>query len=209
MRGKPRLLISDDQLLMAQCLQHLLERAFAGVEIVERRQDLVDAVTKYVPHLFLFDPTPFLQGMELMHRIRTVSPATKLVILTVHRDPEYPLEAFRAGAAGYLLKCCSVSELITAIWQVLRGRSYLTPLVGQYLASGAMSFRRRRNATSLTSRQHQVLQLVAQGCTAKEIAVALNLSVKTAVFHKTAIMDRLGLYTTAELTRYALERGAV
>jgi DNA-binding NarL/FixJ family response regulator len=202
---KPRLLIADDQLLVAQCLQQLLAGEFPGVEIVENQHELVDAVARSTPDLLLLDA---LTGTELMPRIRAVSLATKVVIVTMH-SPRYAVEAFRAGAVGYLLKCCSPSELLTAIWQVLQGRAYLTPLVDQHVVAAAMKSQPRQNARSLTSRQNQVLQLVAEGCTAKEIASALNLSVKTAVFHKTAIMDKLGLRTTAELTRYALERGVV
>ncbi len=128
-------------------------------------------------------------------------------MVTAHNEPEYVVEAFRAGAAGYVLKQCAVSELVTALRQVLEGRSYVTPLMAEHVVAAATNPGLRRNPASLTSRQREVLQLVAEGCTAKEIANSLNISAKTAVFHKMAIMDKLGVRTTAELTRYALEHG--
>jgi DNA-binding NarL/FixJ family response regulator len=205
-----RLLIADNQLLMALCLQQLLDRDFPGVKIVENLQELVEVVARSTPDLILLDLVmPLPKGIELMRRIRTVSPITKVVVVTEHSQPDCVGEALRAGAVGYLLKSCSVSELTTAIWQVLQGRSYVTPMIGQRVIPFATNSQPQSGVLTLTSRQQQVLQLIARGHTAKEIAAALNLSVKTAVFHKTGIMDKLGLRTTAELTRYALERGIV
>jgi DNA-binding NarL/FixJ family response regulator len=128
------------------------------------------------------------------------------MVVTKQDEPEYVAESLRAGASGYLLKWCAVSELVTAIHAVLNGHSYLTSSLskrgGSTVISGTGS-----TSKSLTARQREVLQLVAQGRTAKEIANVLGLSVKTAVFHKMSIMDKLGLRTTAELTRYAMEHG--
>jgi DNA-binding NarL/FixJ family response regulator len=126
-----------------------------------------------------------------------------VVIVTAHSDPQYVAEAFRAGASGFVLKRCAVAELVVAIRAVLAGQTYITPLMAHRAAEAAES----APGSVLTSRQREVLQLVAEGCTAKEIAKVLKLSVKTAVFHKVAIMQKLGLHSTAELTRYAIETG--
>jgi DNA-binding NarL/FixJ family response regulator len=171
-------------------------------------RDLLKVVELTHPDLVLLDiGMPILNGIEAARHFRKVSPQTKIVVVTAHNEPEYVVEAFRAGASGYVLKRCAVSELVVAIRQVMDGHTYVTPLVAEHVVAAATNPKLRRNPANLTSRQREVLQLVAEGCTAKEIANWLNLSVKTAVFHKMAIMDKLGLRTTAELTRYALEHG--
>jgi DNA-binding NarL/FixJ family response regulator len=206
MNARPHLLIADDT-LTAQCLQRLLESEFPGVEFVSDGQALLDAAATSRPDLVLLDIRRLgFDGFEAMRRLREVSPAAKVIVLTMHDEPEYVAEALRLGASGYLLKWCAVSELVTAIRAVLNGHSYLTPALGPR-ADSIVSSKPRANSKSLTLRQREVLQLVAQGRTAKEIATALGLSIKTAVFHKMAIMDKLGLRTTADLTRYALEHG--
>ena len=206
MNVRPHILIADDT-LTAQCLQRLLESEFPGVEFVSDGQALLDAAATTKPDLVLLDITrPGFDGFEAMRRLREVSRATKVIVLTLHDEPEYVAEALHAGASGYV-RNCGVSELVTAIRAVLNGRSYVTPSLGQRVDSIQSSGKPRANSKSLTLRQREVLQLVAQGRTAKEIATALGLSVKTAVFHKMAIMDKLGLRTTADLTRYALDHG--
>jgi DNA-binding NarL/FixJ family response regulator len=207
MNARPHLLIADDT-LTAQCLQRLLESEFPSVEFVSDGQALLDATATSKPDLVLLDiRRPGFDGFEAMRRLREVSRATKVIVLTLHDEPEYVAEALRGGASGYVLKWCAVSELVTAIRAVLNGHSYLTPALGRHVDSIMSSGKPRASSKSLTSRQREVLQLVAQGRTAKEIAIALGLSVKTAVFHKMAIMDKLGLRTTADLTRYALDHG--
>jgi len=206
MNVRPHILIADDT-LTAQCLQRLLESEFPGVEFVSDGQALLDAAATTKPDLVLLDITrPGFDGFEAMRRLREVSRATKVIVLTLHDEPEYVAEALHAGASGYVLNC-GVSELVTAILAVLNGRSYVTPSLGQRVDSIQSSGKPRPNSKSLTLRQREVLQLVAQGRTAKEIATALGLSVKTAVFHKMAIMVKLGLRTTADLTRYAIDHG--
>ena len=207
MNARPHILIADDT-LTAQCLQRLLESEFPGVEFVSDGQALLDAAAATKPDLVLLDITrPGFDGFEAMRRLREVSRATKVIVLTLHDEPEYVAEALRGGASGYVLKSCAVSELVTAIRAVLNGHSYLTPALGGRLDSIITSRKPRAQGKSLTLRQREVLQLVAQGRTAKEIANTLGVSVKTAVFHKMAIMDKLGLRTTADLTRYALDHG--
>lgn len=202
------MVIAENHLLVAEGLRKLLEGDFELLDNVSNGRDLVQIVEETRPDVALLDiGMPMLNGIEATRQLRKVSPETKVIVVTAHNEPEYVVEAFRAGASGYVLKRCAVSELVTAIGQVLDGRTYVTPLVAEHVVAAATNPKLRRNPANLTSRQREVLQLVAEGCTAKEIANWLNLSVKTAVFHKMAVMDKLGLRTTAELTRYALEHG--
>jgi DNA-binding NarL/FixJ family response regulator len=196
-----------DLTMMAECLQRLLEGEFPGVEIVADGQGVHDTVARSKPDLVLLDTGIPGLDLEVLRQLRAVSPMTKLLVVTMHDEPEYVAEALRAGASGYVMKWCAVSELVTAIRGVLHGHSYLAPSLGERVVSAVTNRNGRASGKNLTSRQREVLQLVAQGRTAKEIASALGLSVKTAVFHKMAIMDKLGLRTTADLTRYALEHG--
>jgi DNA-binding NarL/FixJ family response regulator len=207
MNARPHLLIADDT-LTAQCLQRLLESEFPDVKFVSDGQALLDAAAASKPDLVLLDiKGPEFNGFDAMRRLREISRVTKVIVLTVHDEPEYVAEALRAGASGYVLKWCAVSELVTAIRGVLTGHSYVTPSLGRSVDSIVSGGKPRPSSKNLTLRQREVLRLVAQGRTAKEIANALDLSVKTAVYHKMAIMDKLGLRTTADLTRYALDHG--
>jgi DNA-binding NarL/FixJ family response regulator len=206
MDRKTRVVIAEDHTLMAEGLRKLLECEFESVEIVGNGRALVDVVATSKPDIVLIDiGMPLLNGIEAARRVNKISPATKVVIVTAHNEPQYVVEAFRAGASGFVLKRCAISELVAAIRQVLSGQTYTTPLVQDRILEAARG--REQSGPALTFRQREVLQLVAEGCTAKEIANILRLSVKTAVFHKMAVMDKLGLRTTAELTRYALEHG--
>jgi DNA-binding NarL/FixJ family response regulator len=208
MDSRARVVIAENHTLVAEGLRKLLEDEFQLLDTVSNGRDLLKVVEDTLPDLVLLDiGLPMMNGIEATRHFRKASPRTKVVVVTAHNEPEYVVEAFRAGVSGYVLKRCAVSELVIAIRQVLDGHTYVTPLVAEHVVAAATNPKQRRNPTNLTSRQREVLQLVAEGCTAKEIANWLNLSVKTAVFHKMAIMDKLGLRTTAELTRYALEHG--
>lgn len=203
-----RILIAEDYTLIAEGLRKLLETEFPTVDIVDNGRELLNAVRTLKPDVALVDVSiSGMSGIEVAKRITEMSIATRVIILTTHSEREYVVEAFRAGASAYVLKRSAFSELLAAIRQVLSGHSYVSPLVAQHVVAAAVDPRPRQGAASLTARQREVLQLVAEGYTAKEIANSLNLSVKTAVFHKMAIMDKLGLRTTAELTRYAIEHG--
>jgi len=203
---KTRVVIAEDHTLMAEGLRKLLECEFESVQTVANGRQLLDIAAAWKPDVVLLDiGMPLLNGIEATRRLSKTSPSTKVVMVTAHNEPQYVVEAFRAGATGFVLKRCALSELVNAIRQVLDGHTYVTPLVADRAVEAARGS--VRPGPALTSRQREVLQLVAEGCTAKEIANVLKLSVKTAVFHKMAIMDKLGLRTTAELTRYALEQG--
>lgn len=200
-----RVVIAEDHTLMAAGLRALLECEFESVTTVGSGRELLDSVAVSKPDVALVDISmPLLNGIEATRLLSKISPATKVIIVTAHTDPQYVVEAFRAGASAFVLKRCAVSELVSAIRCVLAGDTYVTPLVAGQVVEAV---RQPAPGPTLTSRQREVLRLVSEGCTAKEIANVLKFSVKTAVFHKTSIMDKLRLHTTAELTRYALEHG--
>ena len=200
-----RVVIAEDHTLMAEGLRKLLQGEFESITTVGNGRELIDTVAASKPDVALVDIVmPLLNGIEATPRIGKISPATRVVILTAHPDPHYVAEAFRAGATGYVLKRCAVSELVAAMRAVLAGQTYVTPLLERRAIEGVQE---SAPEPVLTPRQREVLQLIAEGRTAKEIANALNMSVKTAVYHKMAIRDKLGLHSTAELTRYAMEHG--
>ena len=202
---KTRIVIAEDHTLIAEGLRKLLESEFESVAMVGNGRELLRTAAVFKPHIAVVDIVmPVLNGIEATRGLSKISPATKVVILTAHNEPQYVVEAFRAGATGFVLKRCAFSELVIAIRRAMAGQTYVTPLAaGQAVEAPSEN----PLGPTLTPRQREVLQLVSEGCTAKEIAQALKLSVKTAVFHKMAIMEKLGLHTTAELTRYALEHG--
>ena len=150
---------------------------------------------------------PLLNGIEAARRLRTLVPDIRIIFLTMHADPTYAAEAFQAGAVGYLLKRSAASELSVAISIVLDGRTYLTPLIKRDALPAVGSTALPPHLGDLTPRQREVLQLVAEGHSAKDTAARLGISVKTVEFHKTRIMDRLGLRTASELTKYAAAHG--
>ena len=209
---RPRLLLADDHTLVLEGFRKLLESEFELVGAVEDGRALVAAAQKLRPDVILLDISmPLLNGIEAARQLKKLVPDTKLVFLTMHADPAYVTEAFRVGASGYLLKRSAASELVSAIHEVLKGRSYVTPLatkdmldtfLGRAPAPGRLS-------SELTPRQREVLQLVAEGHSAKEIAAILSVSVKTIEFHKARLMRQLSLRGTAELTKYAVQHGIV
>jgi DNA-binding NarL/FixJ family response regulator len=203
MMSRPRILLADDHALVLAGFRKLLEPEFEIVGTVEDGRALVEAAIALKPDVILLDISmPLLNGIDAAVRVKQVLPETRLVFITMHSEPDYVAEAFRAGGAGYLLKRSAASELATAIHHVLRGELYVTPLVSLEAARGGGGLR-------LTPRQREVLQLVAEGRSTKEIAGILGLSVKTVEFHKSALMQKLRLHTTAELTKYAIERGLI
>jgi DNA-binding NarL/FixJ family response regulator len=163
---------------MAEGLRKLLETEFQSVTVVGNGQELLDTAAVLKPDVALVDILlPLLNGIAATRRLRNLTPATKVVIVTAHYDPQYVVEAFRAGATGFVLKRCAFSELVIAIRRVLAGQTYVTPMLAENQAVEAPS--ENPLGPTLTSRQREVLQLVSEGCTAKEIAQALKLSVKT------------------------------
>jgi len=212
---RPRVLLCEDHTLVREGLRQLLADTLDVVGAVEDGRALVLAAERLKPDVVLLDITlPQLNGFDAARQLARVSPASKVVFVTIHADPAYVREAFRAGAAGYVVKTAACADLLAAVTAVLEGRRYLSPTLAAAhadLLAGDPSAPPQPGKLSdtLTSRQREVLQLVAEGRTAREIAGVLNISRKTVEFHKSSIMRLLGLRTTAELTRYALEHGIV
>lgn len=208
--SKPRILLADDHLLVLEGFKRILEAHCEVVGTVEDGRALLDAATRLNPALVLLDISmPLLNGIDAARELKALLPDVKIIMVTMHADPAYLNEAFKAGASGYLLKRSAGSELIQAIDSVLNGNFYVTPLLTKGLVNAARtgSSPPSTRQTTLTPRQREVLQLVAEGKTIKEIAQILNISPKTVEFHKTQIMDHLDLRTTAELTKYAMTHG--
>jgi DNA-binding NarL/FixJ family response regulator len=204
---RPRVLLADDHTLVSAGFAKLLENDFDLIGTVSDGRALVTAVLDRNPDVILLDISmPLLNGFEAARQIRTHSPAAKLIFVTVHSDTPYVIEAFRAGASGYVLKRCAASELLTAVHQVLDNNIYLTPLIRSAAVDDFLKAPSEQGPI-LSKRQREVLQLVAEGHSAKEIAKSLKISSKTVEFHKALIMKKLDLHSTAELTRYAIENG--
>jgi len=209
---KPRLLLADDHTLLLDGFRLMLAPEFDLVGSVEDGQALLAAAKALKPDVILLDISmPHLNGIDAARRIRKFLPSARLIFVTMHSDADYVAEAFRAGAMGYLLKRSAASELLTAIRTVLKGNHYVSPLVTRNALELLISSSKPQGKFSdrLTPRQREVLQLVAEGRSRKEIAGILNISVKTVEFHKGKLMRELNLETVADFTRYAIEHGLI
>jgi DNA-binding NarL/FixJ family response regulator len=207
---RARILLADDHRLMAEGLKRLLDPEFELVGIVEDGRALVEAAERLEPDVIVADiGMPRLNGLEAIALLRKNNPNTRVVVITMHRETAYARRALQAGASGFVLKSSAPGELIDAIHAALAGRTFVTPEIAGELAPGEERSRRAGAypAMSLTPRQREILQLLAAGKTAKEIAALLNVSARTVEFHKYKMMEALGLRTGAELVRFALERG--
>jgi DNA-binding NarL/FixJ family response regulator len=171
---------------------------------------LVEAAEALKPEVVVLDiAMPLLNGLEAGRQIKHKLPSVKLVFLTMNEDPDLAAEAFRAGASGYLLKRSAASELMSAIREVMRARMYITPLVAQGLVQSLQHGDDRNPAQELTPRQREVLQLLAEGRSMKEVASVLSLTPRTVAFHKYRMMEQLRVKTTAELIQYAVKHHIV
>ena len=206
---RPRVLLADDHALVLDGLRKILEPECEVVGAVEDGRSLLTAAARLKPDIILLDISmPLLNGVEAARRLRAAAPGAKVIFVTMHADATYVAGAFRAGASGYVLKRCASLELLKAINQVLSGREYVTPLIGKELGElPEWPLGTGEASGELTVRQREVVQLVAEGHPVKEIAAILNISGKTVAFHKANVMRRLGIHSTAELTKYALEHG--
>lgn len=210
-----RVLLADDHVLVAQGIQKLLEPEFELVGIVADGRSLVAAANKLQPDIAVVDISlPLLNGLDASRQVKKANPHIKIIILTMHSEPNFVTQAFRVGASGYVLKQSAGSELFQAIGEVRKGRAFVSPMVTQSLVDQAVNPAGSASpgdgggfAQSLSSRQREVLQLVAEGKSTKEIASILNVSIKTVEFHKTRIMKELRLRSAAELTKYAISAG--
>jgi len=204
--------LADDHTIVTEGLKSILDPEFELVGTVEDGRAMLLAAEELQPDVIVADITmPSLNGLDAVRQLKKKNARTKVVFLTMHSDADLATEAFRAGASGYLLKQSAGEELITAIHTVLKGRVYLTPLIQQEVLEAFMKAggEPEKSSVELTARQREVLQLVAEGHTMKEIASALNVSTRTVESHKYDLMEKLGLQTTAELIQYAIKRGIV
>lgn len=212
---RKRLLIADDHELMLAGISQILAPDFDIVGTAADGRTLIEKTKTLAPDIIVVDiGMPELNGVEATRQIMEVAPQTRVVVLTQQLSSTHVQAAFRAGARAYVAKQAAATELVEAASAVLRGRYYVTslavPTQGTRPVGGTMDTNPAELfGDGLTRRQREVLELVAKGRSAKEIASALNISVKTVDFHKGILMDELGLRTTAELTRYAIANGIV
>ena len=210
-RHRPRLLIADDHVLIAEACKNLLEPEFQVVGVVSDGHALLKAAPELKPDVVIVDiAMPQLNGLDAGEQIKQKNHAIKLIYLTMNVRPDVAAEAFRRGASGYVLKHCTAEELIVAVRRVLRGESYLSPLITKdtvefLLRTGAAYSEEKR----ISCRQSEVLQLLAEGKSMKEIAYILQLKPGTVAFHKYRIMEVLGLRSNAELIEYAIKHHMV
>lgn len=212
--NRPRILMADDHAIVLAGLRKLVEAEGEVVGMVEDGRSLVEAAQELRPDIVLLDISmPLLNGLDAARQISKLVPESKLIFLTMHASPTYATEAFKAGASGYLIKRSAAVELKQAIQAVMEGQHYMTPLITKEVLAATLQSMDNQHTkplvNSLTQRQREVLQLVAEGKGTKAIASILNISVKTVEFHKFRIMSELNLHSTAELIKYAIAEGLV
>jgi DNA-binding NarL/FixJ family response regulator len=207
---RPRILLADDHTLMLDGLSNLLKPKYSVVGAVEDGKALVEAALRLSPDLVILDITmPILNGIDAAREIRKHMPQVKLLFVTMHTSPTYLQAALEAGASGYAVKSSGRSEILAAVETVLSGGQYVTPGVGGDALNRGGDPARSAASLRLTARERQILQLVAEGRSRKEVAYAVGISEKTVAFHKDNLKRKLGLRSTAQLTRYALDEGLI
>jgi len=208
--GRPRVLLADDHTLLLGAFEKLLSPECDIVGQVSDGRALVAAAEKLNHDIVVLDISmPLLNGLEAGRQIKQRARDVRLVFLTMNEDTDLAAEAFRSGASAYLLKRSATSELLTAIHEVMRGHSYITPLITEGLVGALMHGEDRAPGQELTPRQREVLQLLAEGRSMKEVADLLSLSTRTVAFHKYRMMEQLKVRSTAELVQYAVKHHIV
>jgi DNA-binding NarL/FixJ family response regulator len=206
------ILLADDHKIVVEGLKKLLEPEFDLVDTVEDGRALLDSAQRHHPDVIDADISmPLLNGIEAVRQIKQADPRVKVIFLTMHPDVSYASSAFDAGASGYVLKHSAPAELITAVYEVLKGRTYVTPMIaGELMQSYREGAHQRNEALAkLSRRQREVLQLFGEGKSAKEVGGTLNISTRTVEFHKYRMMEELSIKTTAELVQFAIKHGIV
>ena len=206
-RNRPKIIIADDHTLVAEACKKLLETDYDVVATVNNGRALVEAAAALSPQVLIIDVgMPLLNGLDAGQQVKEASRWVKLVYLTMSEDADLAAEAFRRGASAYLLKTCAANELSVAVREVLKGKTYLSPSI----AKDTIDFLLRSDkelvdeGQRLTGRQREVLQLLAEGKSMKEVASVLNLTTRTVAFHKYRIMEVLNAKNSAELVQYAV-----
>jgi len=212
MTGRPRVLLADDHRMFVEGLRSLLAEEFDLVEIVEDGVALIEAAKRLRPDVIIADITmPRLNGIEALIQLRAELPDVRVVFLTMHRDAAYARRAVAAGAMGFVLKHSAVNELLFALHAALEGRTFITPaLTADVLRAMEKDPTGVADPVSaITPRQREILHLLAQGKSAKQIAAALDISARTVEFHKYTLMESVGAKNTAELIHFAIRHGIV
>jgi DNA-binding NarL/FixJ family response regulator len=208
---RPRVLLADDHRLLREALARLLESECDVVGAVSDGRAVLAAAPDLRPDIVVLDVAmPLLNGLDTARQLKRAMPKVKVIFLTMSEDPDVAAEAFRAGASGYLLKNSAAAELLQAIHEVCRGRSYVTPLATR----GLLDVILHRNEplgkpVDLSPRQREILQLLAEGNTMKEIARVLKITPRTVAFHKYSMMEQLGVKSSAELIQFAIKQHLV
>ncbi len=209
---RARVLLADDHKIVAAGLKGILEPEFELVGTVQDGRALLKAARELRPDVIVVDISmPLLNGIEAVRQLKKANDRPKVVFLTMHPDVTYATRAFEAGASGFVLKHSAPAELVTAIREALQGRTYVTPMIAGELMRSYQdgSGKRKDPIRTLTPRQREVLQLLAEGHSAKDAAAILGISPRTAEFHKYRMMQELGIRTNAELMQYAIKHGVV
>ncbi len=208
--GRPRILLADDHTLVAEGLRKLLESEFEIVGVAPDGRALLAVALRERPDVIILDiGMPLLNGIDAGRELKRLVPRTKLIVLTMNEDPDIAREALRQWASAYLVKTSAGSELIRAVREVLKGKSYATPRLAQKLMDVFVRDPRLGRTKELTPRQREVLHLLAEGRTMKEMAALLHLTPRTVAFHKYRIMDEFGLKTNSDLVRFAIRQHIV
>jgi DNA-binding NarL/FixJ family response regulator len=205
--NRPRIVIADDHAFVADACKKLLEPEYDVVATAGDGRALVRIAASLRPKVIIIDiGMPLLNGLDAGHQVKQLLPLVKLVFLTMNTDPVLAAEAFRRGASGYVLKTCAASELMVAVREVLNGRSYLTPAIARETVD-ILSRQDKEfidEGQRLTERQREVLQLLTEGKSMKQVAYTLNITANTVAFHKYQIMEILNVKSNAELVQYAI-----
>jgi DNA-binding NarL/FixJ family response regulator len=208
---RPRVVVVDDHRLLRESFVKLLEPTCDVVGALGDGRALLAAAPGLRPDIVVMDVAmPLLNGLDATRQLKRLMPAVKVIILTVNEDPDLAAEAFRAGASGFVLKGSAASELLQAIQDVSNGRSYVTPLATQGMVDNLLHRPEgAKGARELSPRQREVLQLLAEGRTMKEIGAILKITPRTVAFHKYGMMDMLGIKSSAELVQFAIKKRIV
>lgn len=209
--NRPRVLLADDHRLLLEAFTKLLEPACEIVGTVGDGRALLSVARELQPDIIVLDiAMPLLNGLDAGRQLKQLLPGIKLIYLTMNEDPDLAAEAFRIGASGYLLKNSAGSELSQAIHAALHGEAYVTPLATHGMVESLVQGPyRRRVSTNLTPRQREVLQLLAEGHSMKEVGNILGVTPRTVAFHKYRMMEELGIKSNAELVQFAIKQGLI
>jgi DNA-binding NarL/FixJ family response regulator len=203
----PRVMLADDHTLLMEAFRKILEPHFEIVGTVADGRALLEMAPKLNPDAIVVDiGMPLMNGLEAGLRVKELIPRVKLIFLTMNTDPDLAVEAIRSGASGYLLKTSASSELIHTIQMALKGRSHVTQEIARGMEKAFINDpQKKARKKDLTPRQREVVQLLAEGKSMKEVASILNLTARTVAFHKYRVMGELNIRTTAELIQFAIK----